>query len=221
MRSEAAATIFSRSNAPPPPLMRLSAGSISSAPSTVRSSRSMSSSVVRRMPHRSASARVASEVGTPITSSPARTRSPSSSTKCFAVEPVPRPSFMPSRTCSSARGGGLPFQFVHGHGSRDTSEAAADRAIRRCPAGACLASFYGEEQRHTPGITVNWMSPLHAPTCMIAARPIAISDGHLPTPLYSISTARWWIPRPTWSARSISFSNARACRQSRCFRRAI
>ena len=46
MRSDAAATIFSRSSAPPPPLIRLSAGSTSSAPSTVRSSRSISSSVV-------------------------------------------------------------------------------------------------------------------------------------------------------------------------------
>ena len=35
IRAEAAATIFSRSSAPPPPLIRLSAGSISSAPSTV------------------------------------------------------------------------------------------------------------------------------------------------------------------------------------------
>ena len=51
MRSDAAATIFSRSSAPPPPLIRLSAGSISSAPSTVRSSWSISSSVVSGMPH--------------------------------------------------------------------------------------------------------------------------------------------------------------------------
>ena len=51
MRSDAAATIFSRSSAPPPPLIRLSAGSISSAPSTVRSSRSTSSSVVSGTPH--------------------------------------------------------------------------------------------------------------------------------------------------------------------------
>ena len=109
MRSDADATIFSRNNAPPPPLIMLSAGSISSAPSTVRSSRSTSSSVVSRMPQRTASARVASEVGTPMTSSPARTRSPRSSTKCFAVEPVPRPSFMPSRTCSSARAAACRF----------------------------------------------------------------------------------------------------------------
>src|SRR4029078_9699905 len=38
MRSEAAATIFSRSKAPPPPLIRERSGAISSAPSIVRSS---------------------------------------------------------------------------------------------------------------------------------------------------------------------------------------
>jgi len=95
MRSEAAATIFSRNKAPPPPLMTLSEGSISSAPSTVKSSRSTSSSVVRRMPQRMASSRVVSDVGTPITSNPSRTRAPNSSTKCLAVEPVPSPSFIP------------------------------------------------------------------------------------------------------------------------------
>ena len=101
-----------------------------------------------------ASARVASEVGTPMTSSPARTRSPSSSTKCFAVEPVPSPSLMPSRTCSSARGRGLPFQFVHGHAQRIPLQPPP---IGR-PAmsgGAYLASFYREEQRYTLGIAVN------------------------------------------------------------------
>src|SRR5262249_51431282 len=49
-----------------------------------------------------ASARVASEVGTPTTLRPARTFSPKSSTKCLAVEPVPSPSLMPSCTCSRA-----------------------------------------------------------------------------------------------------------------------
>src|SRR4051794_7966424 len=49
------------------PLMTLRTGSISSAPSTVRSSRSTSSSVVSGTAQRSASARVASEVGTPMT----------------------------------------------------------------------------------------------------------------------------------------------------------
>src|SRR5579883_2491014 len=109
IRSEAAATIFSRRSAPPPPLIRLSSGSISSAPSTVKSSRSTPSSVVRRIPQRSASWRVASEVGTPITSSPSRTRAPRSSTKCLAVDPVPRPSFIPSLTYSSARAAACRF----------------------------------------------------------------------------------------------------------------
>ena len=64
MRAEAAATIFSRNSAPPPPLIRLRSGAISSAPSTVRSSAGVSSSVVSGTPSRAASARVASDVGT-------------------------------------------------------------------------------------------------------------------------------------------------------------
>ncbi len=111
MRSEAAATIFSRSSAPPPPLIRLSSGSISSAPSTVMSRWSISSNVVSGTPQRTASRRVASEVGTPTTLSPAATRSPSSSTKCLAVEPVPSPSCMPSRTSSRARAAACRFNW--------------------------------------------------------------------------------------------------------------
>ena len=60
-------------------------------------------------PQRIASAAVASEVGTPITRNPPATFSPSSSTKCLAVEPVPSPSFMPSVTCSSARAAACRF----------------------------------------------------------------------------------------------------------------
>jgi hypothetical protein len=45
--ADAEATIFSRSKAPPPPLIRLRSGAISSAPSTVSSSAGVSSSVVR------------------------------------------------------------------------------------------------------------------------------------------------------------------------------
>ncbi len=67
MRAEAAATIFSRNSAPPPPLMRVRSGPISSAPSTVMSSSGVSSSVVSGTPSRSAWARVVSEVGTPTT----------------------------------------------------------------------------------------------------------------------------------------------------------
>ncbi len=91
--ADAEATIFSRSSAPPPPLIRVRSGAISSAPSTVRSSSGVSSSVVSAMPSLPACARVASEVGTATTSSPARTRSASSSTKCLrgraGAEPEP------------------------------------------------------------------------------------------------------------------------------------
>src|SRR3984893_14578558 len=146
MRSDAAATIFSRSNAPPPPLMTLRAGLISSAPSTVRSSRSISSSVVRGMPQRTASARVASDVGTPMTSSPARTRSPRSSTKCFAVEPVPSPSFMPSRTNSRARAAACRFNSSISTCNRCLRTSCRSRHRRH--RAACLASFSGQEQRH-------------------------------------------------------------------------
>ncbi len=48
--ADADATIFSRSNAPPPPLIKVRSGPISSAPSTVRSSSGVSSRVVRAMP---------------------------------------------------------------------------------------------------------------------------------------------------------------------------
>ena len=64
MRFEAEATIFSRNSAPPPPLISLSLGSTSSAPSTVRSSSGMSSSVPSGMPSAFACASVASEVAT-------------------------------------------------------------------------------------------------------------------------------------------------------------
>src|SRR5262245_8094684 len=102
MRAEAEATIFSRSSAPPPPLIKLKSAAISSAPSMVRSSSGISSRLVSGTPRRSASARVTSDVGTPITSRPAWTRSASSSTKCLAVEPLPRLSRMPGRMNSRA-----------------------------------------------------------------------------------------------------------------------
>ena len=73
MRADAAATIFSRSSAPPPPLIRSRPGSISSAPSIVRSSSGVSSSVDRRMPSSRQSAAVRSEVGTPTIVRPAAT----------------------------------------------------------------------------------------------------------------------------------------------------
>ncbi len=102
MRFETAATIFSRSSAPPAPLIRFRPGPISSAPSTVRSSSGVVSRSVSGIPRLSAWAWVTSEVGTQSTSSPSATASPTRSTKCFAVEPVPNPSLMPGRTSTIA-----------------------------------------------------------------------------------------------------------------------
>ncbi|MNL23975.1 hypothetical protein D3C87_1453930 [compost metagenome] len=103
MASEAAATIFSRRSAPPPPLIRFSAASISSAPSTVTSSRSRASRSESGMPQSRAWRAVASEVGTPTISSPCATRSPNRSTKWRAVEPVPSPTFIPDDISATAR----------------------------------------------------------------------------------------------------------------------
>src|SRR5258708_5488415 len=94
-------TIFSRVCAAPPPLTRSSAALTSSAPSTLTSMDHGPSSPSRGMPQRVASARVSSDVGTPVTRSPARTRSASSSTKRRAVEPLPRPMIPPLAGTSS------------------------------------------------------------------------------------------------------------------------
>src|SRR6266581_4014596 len=88
---DAAATIFSRNNAPPRPLIRSSLGSTSSAPSTHRSSRGNSSSEVSGMPRPFDASAVAKEVGTPFRSAPSRTRREIPQRKCCAVDPVPRP----------------------------------------------------------------------------------------------------------------------------------
>ena len=181
MRSEAAATIFSRSNAPPPPLMRLSEGSISSAPSTVRSSRSISSSVVRGMPQRMASARVGF-----------RRR------HADDVEPVANPRAKQLDKMLRRRSGTeaefhaiahelqraarrLPFQFFHAH---------AQTILRKPPPAPpsamsgrdYLASFSRQEQRH--GVTgslilaaTGGFPPKTAPTCMIGRGRLAIFDG--------------------------------------------
>src|SRR5262245_44462015 len=101
-RRELAATIFSRTRAPPPPLIRSSLGSISSAPSIVRSSVPTLSRLVSRMPSAVASCCVASDVGTATMSHPPLTCSASNGSKAATVEPVPRPSSMPVFTSASA-----------------------------------------------------------------------------------------------------------------------
>lgn len=98
MRAEAAATIFSRKSAPPPPLISESSKSTSSAPSMVRSSSGVSSSVDSGTPSSRQSAAVRSDVGTPTILMPAATFSASRRTNSSAVEPVPMPSRIPSVT---------------------------------------------------------------------------------------------------------------------------
>src|SRR5437879_7180155 len=127
-RAEAAATIRSRTSAPPWPLMRFSLPSTSSAPSIVsalsdpRPTRSIPSSRARRA--------VSSDVGTPRTLSPPRTRAPSARTNALAARPEPRPTTSPSltkpRACvASAASGSLVVAAMVGHApvSKDTAKA--------------------------------------------------------------------------------------------------
>ena len=62
------------------------------------------------MPSRSASARVASEVGTPRTVEAAAHPLAKQLDEMLAVEPVPRPSRMPGLTSSSARAAAARFR---------------------------------------------------------------------------------------------------------------
>src|SRR6266550_3457589 len=100
-RLAADATSFSRDSAPPRPLIRFSAGSTSSAPSTARSI-CPTSSVTIGIPCCAASSAVSREVGTPRTFIPSATSRPKPSVKYRAVLPLPRPTSMPSWTSSSA-----------------------------------------------------------------------------------------------------------------------
>ena len=99
---DAEATIFSRSKAAPPPLIIFKLASISSAPSIVKSMNIVSEKSIRGIPSLSANILVASEVGMPRIESPFRTSSPIFLTANSAVEPVPRPTIMPSLTYSHA-----------------------------------------------------------------------------------------------------------------------
>ena len=74
--------------------------------------------VVSPMPQRSAAALVACDVGTATMSRPPRTRSPTSSTKCRAVDPVPSPSRIPGRTNSTARAAAARFWVSTSIGDR-------------------------------------------------------------------------------------------------------
>ena len=154
-----------------------------------------------------------------MTSRPARTRSPSSSTKCLAVEPVPRPSRMPGVTNSRARAAAARFCVVGIHGSDTEGQRLISSRLlaavgNRPP--VYLAPFARPEQPQKPfvnGYIGGQQSALHR------ARP-AVSDAAMSAPARSApcssstSTARWSTPRPIWSPRSTSSWRAKACRRS-------
>jgi len=94
-RGDIDATIFSRVCAAPPPLVRLNAGSTSSAPSMAMSSAPISSGEMTFKPSEIASSWVCTDVEVHTMSS---ARSPSSMMVQCTVEPVPRPTRIPSVT---------------------------------------------------------------------------------------------------------------------------
>ena len=98
-RSAAAATIRSRVCAPPPPLISQPSGSTWSAPSMVRSSRSMSVKGRTSNPCAIACCSVAGDVAAQVMSSP---RAPRAGTSSATVEPVPNPTHMPLSTSAAA-----------------------------------------------------------------------------------------------------------------------
>src|SRR6185295_78975 len=102
-RLDTAATIRSRTSAPPKPFTMSRFGATSSAPSTVRSSSTSSASPMIGMPRSRAWRSVTADVGTQVTRSPTRTRAPSCATNAAAAWPEPRPTRAPSVTSASAR----------------------------------------------------------------------------------------------------------------------
>ena len=103
-RSVACATIFSWSSAPPPPLIRLSWGSTSSAPSMVTSILIGPCGPSRGSPACVATLAISAEVAKVLmpSSSPAAWRRAISRTAWMAVDPVPRPTVMPGSTKRTA-----------------------------------------------------------------------------------------------------------------------
>ena len=99
----AAATIFSRSSAPPCPFMSDRCGSNWSVPSMVTSMSECVSSEVSSIPAVCARCAVRSLVGMPlIWKLLSRHFFPSSSIMQFAVLPVPKPTIMPEAICFTA-----------------------------------------------------------------------------------------------------------------------
>ena len=135
IRREAAATIFSRSIAPPAPLIAPHRESIASAPSIVRSTAATSAKSITTMPQALASSSDAVEVATARIIKPAATRSPNARIAHAAVVPVPRPTSIPVRTspiaasaaaCLSASVDGSVIMYLF-------------RAVWICRSGCCMA----------------------------------------------------------------------------------
>src|SRR6185436_10048305 len=133
-RRLACATTFSRSSAPPRPLIRSSPGVTSSAPSIVRSTSRASSGSISGIPTVRASASAAAEVGTPTTSRswPDWSSRPIRLMAKTAVLPVPRPTTIPDCTSSTAHSAACCLYAA-------AEPCAADSGIaERLPTPACL-----------------------------------------------------------------------------------
>ena len=114
-RSAAAATIFSRRWAPPPPLISQPSGVTSSVPSIAMSSRSRESKSSTGMPSPRACSSVATEVATQRRSvSPRRARAGS---RWATVEPVPSPTRHPALDQLGRRFGGEALLVVGAQGA--------------------------------------------------------------------------------------------------------
>src|SRR5579863_4321475 len=112
-RALALATIFSRSSAPPRPLIKFSVpSSTSSAPSIVKSTRGWSESVESGMPSARACSAVRSEVGIPTMRRPCRMRAASGSRISDAVEPVPSPTTITSSISATAQSAAAFLSFT-------------------------------------------------------------------------------------------------------------
>ena len=126
-RSAAAATIFSRRWAAPPPLISQPSGVTSSVPSIAMSSRASSLNSSTGMPSSRACCSVATEVATQrIPLSPRLARAGS---RKATVEPVPSPTVIPSSTSSAAASAATRFSVstpltvgtLFGHTASDTN----------------------------------------------------------------------------------------------------
>src|SRR3954447_1236186 len=122
-RSAAAATIFSRVWAPPPPLTSQPPGSTWSAPSIAMSSRSRRSNGSTSSPSARAAVSVATEVATQRRRS---SRRASAGSRCATVLPVPSPTVLPSSTSAAAASAAARFSA-----SRSAIDGDAERRRER------------------------------------------------------------------------------------------